>query len=247
MGRPSGCRAATEGVTVVMYADAVTEADVRRRVAREVHDRIGSGLALVLRRLDFLERAGAALDPAERARLDEVRAALLDTLGATRELVTALRGDGRPPGPDAAAAVVRAAAPRGPVPLEASLRGFLRAVAPFGAQVRVAVHGEDRWLPDGLRDELFVVLREALRNVLAHARARRASVTVVIAPHEVNAAVGDDGRGFDPSRVRSGANGLAAMRERAEALGGTATITSAPGRGTEVALWAPIKESSARD
>lgn len=231
----------------MLYADTVAETDVRHLVAREVHDRIGSGLALILRRLDLLERASGPVSAAERARVEGVRSALLETLGVTRELVTALRGTGGPPARGVPAAAPWAGMVSGPAPLEASIRGFLREVAPFGAQVRVRVHGEDSWLPADVAEELFVILREALRNVLAHAGACRVSVTVVVAPHEVNAAVGDDGRGFVPAQVRSSANGLAAMKERAQALGGTVTITSAPGRGTEVALWVPIKEVSVRE
>ncbi|WP_052070489.1 sensor histidine kinase [Streptacidiphilus albus] len=216
------------------YPGAAADTDVRMFVAREVHDRIGSGLALALRRLDLLEHAPDGRADARQRRLNDLRAALADALGVTRELVSGLRGT-----PDAAE-------PAHGLPLEASLRAYLRDTVPTGTEVRLRVHGADQWMPRDVAGEVFVIVREALRNALAHARARTVTAIVTIAPHEVCASVRDDGAGFDPRAVcRPGrANGLLAMEERAAALDGTATIASAPRRGTEVALWIPINERS---
>ncbi|MGW4808101.1 sensor histidine kinase [Kitasatospora sp. NPDC004272] len=211
----------------------VPDADLRTLVAREVHDRIGSGLALVLRRLDLLEHTPASQAESRSGRLEDVRAALSEALGATRELVASLRG--APPADGASAP-----AP----PLEAALRDYLRAAAPAGTEVRLRVYGDDSRLPGPVGDEVFVIVREALRNALAHAGAGLVSAIVTVAPHEVCATVRDDGDGFDPAAVRrpGRANGLLAMEERAAALGGTATVSSAPRQGTEVSLWIPIDE-----
>lgn len=218
----------------VTYADTApgADAETRRLLACEVHDRIGSGLALALRRLDLLEHALPQAPTAGRQRLDEVRVALADTLGETRELVRALRGAVPAPKP-------------GPAPsLEAALRGCLRSMAPVGAKVRLRVRGGEQPLPHRVADEVFVIVREALRNALAHADARQVTVTVAIAPREVNACVRDDGGGFDPTAVRAAgrANGLLAMGERAAAHGGDVTIGSAPGQGTRIAVRIPIDQ-----
>ncbi|WP_328322432.1 sensor histidine kinase [Streptomyces sp. NBC_00388] len=211
------------------HIDAGPEAAARSLLAREVHDRIGTGLALALRRLDLLEMTAEGLGPAERGRVADVRTALLDTLGVAREVASGLR---RPP----------AARPG----LERSLTDFLESMAPCAPYVQVRVDGDDSWIPAQIADEVFVIVRESLRNVLAHARARHARARIVIAPHEVHAQVVDDGFGFDPATVRrlGRTNGLLGMEERAAALAGTASISSAPGRGTRVAVWIPIKESS---
>ncbi|MFC8722613.1 sensor histidine kinase, partial [Kitasatospora sp. NPDC057198] len=151
---------------------AAPDADVRTFVAREVHDRIGSGLALVLRRLDLLEHAPPGRPDLRRSRLDEARSALAEALGATRALVADLRG--APSGGGAAAA---------PVPsLEAALRGYLRAAAPTGTAVRLRVRGDEGRLPGPVRDEVAVVVREALRNALAHARAASVGAVVTVTP-----------------------------------------------------------------
>ncbi|GHF27724.1 sensor histidine kinase [Streptomyces morookaense] len=213
------------------HIDTAPDAAVCGRLAREVHDRIGTGLALALRRLDLLELTATGLTPAERARLADARAALLDTLGVAREVVSSLRGPAVAP-----AAPVRAS-------LEGELRGFLRSMEPLGVQVQLRVDGDDSWVPPLIAGEVFVVVREALRNALAHAGGRRVTVRVCLAPHEVHAVVADDGVGFDASAPRAPgrANGLLGMEERARALDGTTTVTSAPGRGTTVTVWIPIK------
>ncbi|MDI5967001.1 histidine kinase [Streptomyces sp. SL13] len=210
----------------------------RAMIAREVHDRIGSGLALVLRRLELLEATARDLGPAERARLADVKESLVDTLGVAREIITALR---RP-------VVAEVAEPaRGPR-LEPALRGFVAAMGPCGPAVRIGVEGDDGWAPQPVVDEVFVIVRESLRNVLAHAGARQVTAQISIAPHEIHALVVDDGTGFDtaPGRAAGRTNGLLGMQERARALDGTVTISSTPGSGTTVALWIPIKESSIR-
>jgi hypothetical protein len=123
-------------------ADVDVDVDVRTLLAYEVHDRIGSGLALVLRRLDFFERTGTDLAPAERARLQDVRTALLETLGTTRDLVSGLRRPATVPAQSTSALAALTASVQA-ASLEVSLRGFLRAVAPFGADVRLRVYGEN--------------------------------------------------------------------------------------------------------
>jgi signal transduction histidine kinase len=219
----------------VTYSESALDEDVRTLVAREVHDRIGSGLALVLRRLDLLEHASTGQPERHRRRLDEVRSALSEALGATRELVASLRGTLLAP-------EVRPVS----LPLEAALRAYLRAAAPTGTQVRLQVYGDDAALPAHLSDEVLSIVREALRNALAHARAHLVTAIVTVAPHEVCATVRDNGTGFDPAAVRrpGRANGLLSMEERAAVLGGTVTIATAAHHGTEIALWIPVNERS---
>ncbi len=83
-------------------------------------------------------------------------------------------------------------------------------------------------------------MQEALNNVAKHARARRAFVAIERPDGEVRLVVRDDGAGFDPaSLVREGRPaswGMAIMRERAQALGGTLQVESAPGQGTALTV-----------
>lgn len=195
----------------------------RQRLAREIHDTLAQDFTSIVL---HLEAADAALPPdAEpvRTHVARARAAARGGLAEARRLVLALR----------------------PEPLEgASLPDALRRVAgkwaeETGVPVQVAVTGE----PVALHPEAEVTLlrasQEALTNVRKHAQARRVSITLSYMGDEVALDVQDDGVGFDPSAATAGF-GLAAMRQRAEQLGGTVVVESAPGHGTTVAATLPL-------
>jgi len=89
---------------------------------------------------------------------------------------------------------------------------------------------------------LFRIAQEALRNVTRHAKARTVDVTLRAMDDGLQLAVRDNGIGFDPKRKREHLSlGLASMRERAGLLGGELDIESAPGYGTTIVAWVPLK------
>lgn len=93
---------------------------------------------------------------------------------------------------------------------------------------------------------LFRVLQEALTNVLKHAQARRVDVTLDVTDTHVRLIVADDGRGIahaDLSRAQT--HGLAGMRHRVAAVGGTLQIGRPVGGGTEIVALAPRSARSA--
>jgi signal transduction histidine kinase len=197
-----------------------------RRLARDIHDQIGNALSLAVRKLELYEveceRAAGGVSPHVRQSKD----ALLEAIGRSRELVTELR---RP-------AVTGS--------LETALKGFAASLGESGAPVRLWVRGLDEWMPASVAEELFIMVRECLRNAWTHAAAPHIVVHIDIAPHEIQAEVIDDGTGFDLQAVRAGGrtNGLLSLQERAALVGGTLNIDSAPGRGTRVTVWIPIPE-----
>ncbi|MFE0464153.1 sensor histidine kinase [Kitasatospora sp. NPDC058965] len=193
----------------------------RRRLARDIHDQLGNSLSLALRQLELHDaQAANAPSPHVKAAL----AAVLEALDTTRQLVTELR--------------------RSQVSgsLELALKSFAASMSQAGGTVRVWVKGSDDWVPEQVTEELFVIVRECLRNAMNHAKAGNIVVHVDIAPHEVQVEVLDDGCGFDLATVRERgtANGLDGMRERVQLLNGALDIRSAPGRGTQVLVWVPI-------
>jgi len=100
-------------------------------------------------------------------------------------------------------------------------------------------------LPLSVAHGLFRMAQEALRNILTHARARQAVVTLRREANAVTLSVRDDGRGFVmPPRsgglAREGHFGLIGLVERAEWLGGNCTISSTPGAGTVIAVRLPL-------
>jgi PAS domain S-box-containing protein len=119
---------------------------------------------------------------------------------------------------------------------------------------RMASHGLEVTIRDqtrGLRlheDVLRVIYRavqELLWNVVKHARVNRATVQLTRTKNTLRATVRDKGRGFNPNRIskasETGGFGLFSLRERLAALGGSMTVKSSRGKGTEITIEAPVK------
>ena len=91
-------------------------------------------------------------------------------------------------------------------------------------------------LPAEMRHDLFLVVKEALNNVLRHAQASEVRVRMTESASTVDIEIEDNGRGFEdgPARVGRRGHGLENMRKRMEALGGGFSLTSTPGQGTKL-------------
>jgi signal transduction histidine kinase len=104
-----------------------------------------------------------------------------------------------------------------------------------GINARLVVEDGPRvpqfWIP-----EVYPIVMEALNNSLKHAGASQVRVAITGDARRLDVEVTDDGVGFDPSLTPPGGMGLKSMAERAERLGGTLLIESAPGHGTRVHL-----------
>jgi signal transduction histidine kinase len=196
----------------------------RQRIARDLHDSVSQALfSTVL----HTRSAQKALDGDGRqtpAQVGHALDAIGDlTRGAQTEMRSLIAELGRDPVTDTG--------------LVAALVGYAAAVEARDG-LAIEVNGVDGPLPISPRVEvqLFAVAREALANVLRHAEAERAWVTVARSGDRVAIEIRDDGRGFDPSAAHPGHFGLDSMRTRAAEVGGGLTITSAPGRGTLVSV-----------
>jgi signal transduction histidine kinase len=111
-----------------------------------------------------------------------------------------------------------------------------------GTVVDVAVQGTPRDLHPILRDDIYRIAGEALRNAFRHAHARRIEVEITYDDRQLRLQVRDDGKGIDPAVLaaeRRGHFGLPGMRERAELVGGRLDVWSEVGAGTEVDLTIP--------
>jgi len=109
--------------------------------------------------------------------------------------------------------------------------------------VRVLTEGKQRGLAPLLRDEIYRIAREALRNAFRHANAQKIEAAITYADSEFFLHIRDDGIGIDPAvgnqGTRDGHWGLPGMRERAKSFGGKLEIWSEKGAGTEIALTVP--------
>jgi signal transduction histidine kinase len=200
------------------------EEDERKRVAGEIHDRMGRQLFELTYGIDRCrELVGAETEPAGAAlaRLGHDARACSDTI---RTLMNELR----PPVLD-------------DFGFTEALREYVAALATHGG-LAVALDVDDavRSARPEVNVTLFRILQEAVVNVRKHAAAARLSIEFRRADAaRLRLVVRDDGRGFDPAAPARGHFGLLYMRERAEACGGALAISSAPGAGTEIAVTVP--------
>ena len=108
---------------------------------------------------------------------------------------------------------------------------------------RVAVVGKSRNLHPIVRDEVYRIVGEGLRNAFRHSNAKRIEVEILYDERRLRVLVRDDGKGIDPKCLsddrRGGHYGLRGMRERAKLIGGQLTVWSELNSGTEVELSIP--------
>jgi signal transduction histidine kinase len=132
--------------------------------------------------------------------------------------------------------------------LPAALKAFARSSVPDRVHVEVAFPSgaEAGWegIPAPVEIQVYLVMREALTNAVRHSKCERVTMSLEIRDRELVGAIEDDGGGFDPETAGkaslSGGAGLRSMRERAQMLGGSLGVDSAPGAGTKVELRVPI-------
>ena len=201
----------------------------RRRVARDLHDRVGSAIGTALSFLELHELSAEANPVKAAESLAVARAAVRQALEDLRSVTVCLRR-----GQEVES-------------LEKALRTFVDLTPHAGTTIHVEVNGDERWVPAQLLDQLFFITREAMRNAVEHSAARTIVVQVDIEPTYVRSRVEDDGEGFNPAGQADTAAGLTSMRERAALIGGVVIIHSAPGQGCRVEALVPLSEEDHDD
>ncbi len=196
----------------------------RRRLSREVHDGVSQRVYMLTLGLETAaiaaERTGDAALSERIGALHRVsREALFETRNLLFDLGQVMAG-------------------------KAELAELIRNQAGEFASITgiagdVEVEGDVTPLPPSTVGEVFRIVQESLANIMRHSEAANASIRLSYSPESLALIIRDDGSGFDPGSGRAG-NGLTNIRERAAALGGTATITSAPGAGTAVEVHIPL-------
>ena len=200
----------------------------RRAIARELHDEIGQSLTVAEMNLQAARQAPEA-GPLE-ARL-KVSAEMVErVLQQVHDLSLNLR-------PSMLDDLGLEPAMRWYTHRQASLAGL---AAEFDAEPL------DQRLDPMIETECFRVAQEALTNIVRHAQARAVSVQLSQHDGHLHLSVRDDGIGFEvpamrDQAVRGASLGLLSMEERAALAGGGLELLSAPGRGTEVRAWFPLR------
>jgi len=187
----------------------------RRRVARDLHDRLGEELALALRRLELHDLTGRP------ERMEFAKQAIVEGMARLREITTELWQEPL-------------------TSLKEGLRQHLETVGEDGTSLRLRFRGDERFAPQAVLGESFLIIREAIRNAVTHGNAQTILLDVDLTPRYLSAEVVDDGEGFDQEATPDSGVGIASMRERAQLLGGSVTVASSPGSGTRVDLRIPL-------
>ncbi|MFI5662415.1 sensor histidine kinase [Streptomyces sp. NPDC051684] len=178
----------------------------RLRIARELHDVLAHSISVI----NVQAGVGLALldtDPEQaRTALTTIKSASKEALGEVRQVLDTLRAPGE--------------APRAPAPGLDRLPELVDQAAGAGLTVDVTTDGPRTALPPGADLAAFRIVQEALTNVVRHSGSRHARVQLAYGDGALTLTVDDEGPATHADAGGSG-NGLAGMRERAAALGGT--------------------------
>ncbi len=201
--------------------------DLRKRLARDLHDGPAQVLASVAMRLDFARK----LLVHEPDKVDEELRGIGEQVARVTRDVRDMLFDLRP-------LVLESEG------LAVALERFLERFKSLGGP-KMHLLGEYRQrLPYLTETTVFSITQEAVNNVLKHARARNCWIEIQEEPHALRVTVRDDGVGFDVQAVRQnyarrGSWGLLNMRERAALVDGILTFQSQPGGGSIISLTVP--------
>jgi signal transduction histidine kinase len=232
--RRATLEAIAQQVTLALHQSRLTEQSLaearhqavleeRNRIARDIHDTLAQGFAAILMQLQSVQRNASKL-PAKLARSIDTAVELARThMIEARRSVGALRPQDIEAG-DVAAVLERTtelARRTTDVPIEL----VIEELPPLGA---------------GVEREIIGIAQEALTNAVRHARARRIKVHAASSRSVgFRLSIADDGRGIAKEQFGIGF-GLTSMQERADKIGASLTIVTAPRNGTEVVLaWEP--------
>ncbi len=210
------------------YLAEITRAqeEERKHIACELHDVFSQDLATISLKIDMLTRGKEIMSQETLSRLKQVQGSVNDMAKNIRLFAQELR-------PDALEQL-------GMVPILANLINEMHNEEKE-INIRFEIAGTQRRLSPETELTLFRVAQEALRNVKKHAMAIEVLVKIEFAPDEVSLTVVDNGRGFRVPKVAGafagkGKLGLIGMQERAHLLGGTFSVKSQVGKGTEITV-----------
>ena len=197
----------------------------RARIARDIHDQVGANLTQVSLLGEMIE-IDKDLPSEVEAHARQISQTALETTRALDEIVWTVN------------------------PSNDTLDGLINYICKY-AQDYLALAGLKYRLevpPDlprtpispELRHNAFLAAKEAINNVVKHARSSSAWLHLQLEPRRFTLEIQDDGRGVAPADESKGRNGLRNMRKRMEDVGGSFTLLPRPGGGTIVRLSAPL-------
>jgi signal transduction histidine kinase len=206
----------------------------RQRIARDLHDETGQALTAIGMGLRGLEGRLSSRNKDALNTLHKLEVLTADSLKELQRLMTDLR----PSHLD-------------DLGLSAAIRWYSTKVQEhLPLIIRVDIHGDECDLDDAMKITVFRIIQESLNNIIKHSNATHVNIHLHFDEKNVRISVFDNGIGFDQDQIQQRRTsrpslGLAGMEERAALLGGTVTVQSRPGYGTEVEAKIPYHHPEA--
>ena len=229
-------RAAAEAIQQrAELAERTREEEARRRVdaerlriARELHDVVAHTMATINVQAGVAAHVSDGLPEQVATALQAIKAASKQGLRELRTILAVLRQADE-------------AEPTHPAPRLAELDTLLSTVTAAGLPATVRIEGDRRPLPPAVDLSAYRIVQESLTNAIRHAGPATATVRLTFEPDQLQVEVTDTGAGASASSDGSG-HGIAGMRERAAAVGGTLQTGRDPRGGFRVHACLPIRE-----
>jgi signal transduction histidine kinase len=201
----------------------------RRRIAREIHDGVAQSLSYLNLKTKSVSDLLTNQDTVKAlGEINEIREVVQDTYEDIRESIDQLSTEIRS------------------ISISTALTNYIREFSSNnGLPVEFEVPKSFTKLSPVAELQLLRIAQEALTNVRRHADASNVVVNLANTDHAVEMTVTDNGKGFDLEELEAsppGYHGLTIIKERAESLGGSAHIITAPGKGTEVQISLPVEK-----
>ena len=212
-------RAELEALSAQLVDAQETE---RRSISRELHDEVGQSLGALLVEVGRLAASVPSDNVKIKDHVDKIKSVAETTVQTVRNIALLLR-----PSMLDDLGLIAALEWQG---REVSRRSEM--------EVEVQSAEVSEKIPDEYKICIYRIVQEALNNAARHSSAKNARVTVEQTADKILVSVFDDGRGFDPQRVRG--LGILGMEERVRRLGGLFTIDSKPGSGTTLKAEFPL-------
>lgn len=201
----------------------------RLRIAREVHDEIGSLLTAIKMDLSWMVQRLPADNNALANKVRTIEELVNRAITSASNLAHSLR-----PGFLDCFGIIAA--------IEIEAQEFSKR---SGISCTVIKSQESIELPEAHSITLFRVCQEALNNILKHAHAKHVQLEIVKGTDHLELIISDDGVGFgEAARNKPRSFGLRGVHERVAHLGGTVKIASTLGKGTQIAIFVPLMEET---
>ena len=204
-------------------------AEERLRIARELHDVIAHSMSVIAVQSAVGNHVIDTQPTEARQALAAIEATSRSALTEMRRLLGVLRQEGEPRGSLT------------PAPGLADLASLVGQVQDAGLRVWINVEGQRGSIPPGIDLSAYRIIQEALTNVIKHAAASSANVTISYRPDSVTVEITDQGSSGPPGRTGSG-HGIIGMRERVAVFGGEFAAGPGPDGGFRVRACFPIAE-----